>query len=119
MRGTRAKACDIRVAYQSEGYGMGMVTRVLGQAPVTTVFVASGLGFIAASLVPSEPWALVTFFMLGVPYYLIALLATAIAIDLDLGGHALWVALTLVLLTDALLMAARRAAGRILGASGS
>ena len=93
---------------------MSIVRRVLSRLPVTTVFAVSGRGFTIASLIPSQPWAILTFFMLGVPYYLITLLASAIVIDLDLGSYALWVALALVLLSDATVTATRWATDRAL-----
>ena len=58
------------------------------------------------------------FIMLAVPYYLLALLATSIAIELQLGPQAFWVGVGLVLLTDAILLTARWAANRVLPSLG-
>jgi hypothetical protein len=96
---------------------MSIVKAVFSRMPVTSVVILSGIGFLASSLIPSRGWALVIFYMFAVPYYLVALLATAIAIELQLGLQALWVALALVLLADAALMATRWAADRTLRGS--
>jgi hypothetical protein len=86
---------------------MTIVKAVFTKVPVTTVFALSGFGFMASSLIPSQTWAVVVFYMLAVPYYLLALLASAIAIEFQVTSRALWVAVALVLLADATIVATR------------
>lgn len=91
---------------------MSIAREALLRAPVTTLFILSGVGFLASSLIPSQRWAALVFLVFALPHYLIALLATALAIELKLGPYVLWVAIALVLCSDATLMATRWATDR-------
>lgn len=85
---------------------MGLPARMFRRVPVTSVFVLSGSLWLLGTLLLGETAGLVLLYLVGLPYYLISLGATALAIAAGVPA-GIWTALALVLALDGILATVR------------
>jgi hypothetical protein len=85
--------------------------------PVTLVILVSFCGFMLSQLVAPSPWAMVLFYILALPYYLLAL--AAVVLEQTLGIRLGWAGVLglAVVLDVVLVFPLRRLAARVMTAT--
>lgn len=101
-----------QAAWAERAGEMTLLRRALLLAPATTVALLSASALAVGALFLEGDGRLVLFYLVGLPYYLVSLLASVIAVEFGIESGR-WVAVAIVLGTDVLLNALRVATRRM------